>query len=1011
MKSPFPGLTLALSVTAASLSFCAAAEEPSFSRDIRPILSDKCFQCHGPDDKGRKGDLRLDDRESALKGGKSGEPAFIPGQTGGGELLKRIHATDPDDLMPPKAVNKPLTPQQIELLEKWIAGGAKYEKHWAFEAPVLPAVPPPVNAAWPRHNEIDNFVEARLDGLSPAPEAPKNALFRRVSFDLTGLPPTVEELAAFLADGSPQAYENAVDRLIASPRYGERQARRWLDLARYADTNGYEKDRVRSIWPYRDWVIRSLNADMPYNEFTVDQIAGDLLPNPTTEQKTATGFHRNSMLNEEGGIDPLEFRYYAMVDRVATTGATWLGLTLQCAQCHTHKFDPITHHEYFGIMAMLNNADEPDMELPDPARDLQVKERAAKLDTLLAALPERWPAHQGSDADSRKESLNAAFETWLKDQRGHTAAWQTVAPVEARSNSPLLTVQPDKSVLVSGDITKADTYQLKFTNLPAGITALRLEVLPDSSLPARGPGMAYYEGPKGDFFMGEFQVATGGQPVKLASATESYAKNNFGQGVSAQLALDGNPETGWSTAGGEGQAHEAVFLPEKPLDPANGELSLTMMFGRHYACSLGKFRLSVTTQSGTVSASKVAGEFQPLLAKPEASVTEDDRSRLQREFLLDAPQLAEARKEIDALRKPLPALTTPIMRERPAAHPRPTFLHNRGEFTQPKEQVEPGVLAVLNPLPPDAPKNRLTFARWLVSRDNPLTARVTVNRAWAEFFGRGIVRTEEDFGYQSDSPTHPALLDWLAVKFMDGGWSLKKLHRLIVTSHTYRQDSTNHPEGAARDPDNKLLWRGPRLRLEAEEVRDGALQAAGLLSGKMYGPGVYPPQPASVTTEGTYGALAWPVSKGEDRYRRSLYTFAKRTAPFAFGTTFDAPTGEACIVRRDRSNTPLQALSLLNDATITEAAQALGNKSAAGSGNVRDRITQAALRCFSRTPENRELAVMEAFYNKQLGRFTADPASAAKVAGEGPAETAPVRAAWTLLIRAMLNMDEFITNP
>ncbi|RYD30050.1 MAG: DUF1549 domain-containing protein, partial [Verrucomicrobiaceae bacterium] len=473
MKYCSPGLAGVLSAAlfvslhaVAAAAAAPAADVPSFNRDIRPILSDKCYQCHGPDDKGRKGGLRLDDREAALKGGKSGEPAFIPGQAGGGELMKRIHADDPEDLMPPKSVNKPLTPPQITLLEKWIAGGAVYEKHWAFEPPVLPVVPAPVNAAWPRTNEIDNFVQGRLEhGSAPAPEAPGHALLRRVSFDLTGLPPTVEELAAFLADGSPQAYEHAVDRLLESPRYGERQARRWLDLARYADTNGYEKDRARSIWPYRDWVIRALNADMPFDEFTVEQIAGDLLPSPTVEQKTATGFHRNSMLNEEGGIDPLEFRYHAMVDRVATTGATWLGLTLQCAQCHTHKFDPITHTEYFSVMALLNNADEPEMELPDAAREQKEKERATKLEALISSLPGRWPSPPPESAASTL-GLDASFDAWLTGQRSHTAGWVTVAPAEAKSNMPLLTVQPDKSVLASGDITKTDTYQLRFTGLP-----------------------------------------------------------------------------------------------------------------------------------------------------------------------------------------------------------------------------------------------------------------------------------------------------------------------------------------------------------------------------------------------------------------------------------------------------------------------------------------------------------------------------------------------------------------
>ena len=1155
---------------------------PSFSRDIRPILSDRCLKCHGPDDQGRKGKLRLDDREAALKGGKSGLPAIVPGNAAESQLLKRLHSTDPDEVMPPPALMKALSPAEMALFEQWIAAGAQYEKHWAFEPPVLPSVPAPVMPAWPQRNAVDAFVQPVLAmaGLSPAPEAARPALFRRVSLDLIGLPPTPEELGTFLADVSPLAYEKAVDRLLASPHYGERWGRKWLDLARYADTNGYEKDRGRTIWPWRDWVIKALNADLPFDQFTIEQIAGDLLPNPTVDQRIATGFHRNTMLNEEGGIDPLEYRYYAMVDRVATTSATWLGLTLQCAQCHTHKYDPVTHHEYFSFMAFLNNADEPDLEIPDPARQQQDKVRAARLDQLQAALPAQWQARRtaldaivwqtpsaamanpdpadparvlpdqsvlfaapGPDkttatlhlsgitgnathlrlealpdpslpgtgpgrtphgnfvlteievsadgvrlplvmaaADAEQpgfpaaaaidggessgwavddgkgdphapktailtfgkplsgisaidvtvrqthgshhtigrlrlsvgtlptaplpgdDSLAAACAAWLEAQRPHTAAWRPQAPAVATSNLPLLTVQPDKSVLVSGDITKADTYQLKFTGVPDDVTAVRLEALPDERLPARGPGLAYYEGPKGDFFLGEFQLRSGGQPVKLARATESYAKNNFGQGVSAQLAMDGNPETGWSCAGGEGRAHEAVFVLEQPLRPDQGTLSLTMMFGRHYACSLGKFRISFTTQSGEIRASALPADLQAL---PPGEITPAQKERLQREFLLQVPELADARKEIDRLRQPAAALTTLVLKERPPENPRPTLIHHRGEFTQPTERVEPGVPAVLNPLPPGAPRDRLGFARWLVSRDQPLTARVVVNRAWAAFFGRGLVKTEEDFGFQGELPSHPLLLDWLAVRFMEDGWSMKKLHRLLVLSHTYRQSSAGPPGAAADDPENKLLWRGPRLRLDAEEVRDSALHAAGLLSDRMFGPSVFPPQPASVTTEGTYGALSWPTSTGEDRYRRSLYTFAKRTAPFAFATTFDAPTGEACIVRRDRSNTPLQALSLLNDITIMEAAKAFGKKLAARPGTPEDHLTFAYQSCFSRLPGAGETAPLLAFYEKQLATFTAAPEAARQLAG--PDATAST-AAWTLLVRALLNMDEFVTK-
>ncbi|MCX8496529.1 MAG: PSD1 and planctomycete cytochrome C domain-containing protein [Akkermansiaceae bacterium] len=1157
------------------LAITARAEDLSFSRDVRPILSDACYKCHGPDDKELKGGLQLSELAGALKGGKSGEAAIVPGKPSASEMIKRLHSDDPDERMPPPSTKKNLTPEQIVMLEKWIASGAKYEKHWAFQAPVAPPVPKSDAS-----NPIDAFVQSTLapSGLKPSPEADKAALYRRASFDLIGLPPTPEDLAAYLADRAPDAYEKSVDRLLASPQYGERWTRKWLDLARYADTNGYEKDNQRTIWPYRDWVIKALNEDMPFDRFTIEQIAGDLLPGATTDQRIATGFHRNSMLNEEGGIDPLEFRFKAMVDRVATTGATWLGLTLQCCQCHTHKYDPIPHREYYSMMAFLDNADEPVLELPTPDQERQAPARIAKADEWVAALPLKWPvmvwtapvptvatepaeatrplgdgsvlfltpgpekststlrfpglkgkfthlrlealtddslpgkgpgrtakgnfvlselevrvdgqlvkltqptanveqpgypvtaAIDGKDnsgwavqiegknihenktatftfetpADAkgdttvvvkqqhgtqhtigrmkisfgaaapatdetealRKESLAKAFSTWLDQQKSHTANWQVVVPVKATSNLPLLTIQPDATVFVSGDITKADTYQVDLGKPPEAVTAIRLEALPDPRLPGRGPGMAYYEGPKGDFLLGEFQLTADGQPVKIAKASQSYAKNTFGPQAPASFAIDGNPETGWSCAKGEGRAHEAVFQLEKPLTASS--LNLTMMFGRHYACSLGKFRISLTTQSGELLASQVSTDVQPLIYKPDR--TEAETQLLKNEFLLNAPELVAERKKIDELRRPESFLTSLVLQERPAENPRRTFIHNRGEWTQPTEPVEPGVLSILNPLPAGAPKNRLGFARWLVSRDNPLTARVVVNRAWATFFGRGIVKTQEDFGFQSSPPSHPQLLDWLAIRFMDDGWSLKKLHRLIVTSQTYKQSSSSTSAGEEKDPENILLWRGPRLRLDAEEVRDSALRSAGLLSNKMMGPSVFPPQPASVTTEGTFGALTWKTSTGEDRYRRSLYTFVKRTAPFAFANTFDAPTGEACIVRRDKSNTPLQALSLLNDVTIIEAAQALGKHLVETPGTPEQRTSEAFVRCFSRAPSPEELAAVIDFYQKQQQRFTAAPEAAKSLAGDGPAETIIPRATWTAVARALMNMDEFVTK-
>lgn len=614
----------------------------------------------------------------------------------------------------------------------------------------------------------------------------------------------------------------------------------------------------------------------------------------------------------------------------------------------------------------------------------------------------------GADAGSSapRGAMEESFARWLEKSKATAVNWQTLKPEKSVSNSPLLKALPDHSILASGDITKADTYELTFRTEAQNITAIRLEALPHESLPGRGPGMAYYEGPKGDFFMGEFQMTTDGQQVRFASATDSYTKNGFGGNAGSTQAIDGDPQTGWSTSGGEGRAHEAVFVLEKPLTPAGGELSLKMVFGRHYACSLGHFRISLTTAPGAV-ASTLGANTEALLAKPESALTQADRDALRRAFLLSAPELAAARKEIDALGLPEPAQTTLVMRERPADSPRATHIHHRGEYTQPEERVEPAVLTVLNPLPAGVPRNRLALARWLVSRDNPLTARVVVNRHWASFFGRGLVRTQEDFGYQGDLPTHPELLDWLAVEFMESGWSVKKLHRLIVMSATYRQSSAVEGRGAEIDRENLLLWRGPRHRLEAEQIRDTALAVTGLLSRKMGGPGVFPPQPAGVTTEGTYGAVSWQAATGEDRYRRSLYTFAKRTAPFAMSNTFDAPAGESCLPRRDVSNTPLQSLTLLNDVMFLEAAQALAKQVAAQPGSVEDRLRAMILRIFARPAQNQEIEVLAPFFASQMARFQSGELDAGKVGGDG-ADAA--RAAWTLTVRALLNTDEFVTK-
>lgn len=1206
-RTPFVALLFSHMVVVGAAFFACAvagiatvhAAEVDYNRDVRPILANHCFKCHGPDDATRESGLRLDERASAVGSeSASGLAAIVSGSPDESELIRRILSDDAAEMMPPPAANKTLSAEKQDVLRRWIAEGAHYAPHWAFVPPVEPALPQVQLANWPR-NPIDSFVLARLEAeqLKPSPEADRYTLARRVYLDLIGLPPTLEEADAFVFDSSPDAYEKLVDRLLASPHYGERWARLWLDLARYADTNGYEKDRPRSIWPYRDWVINALNADLPFDQFTVEQLAGDMLPGATLQQRVATGFHRNTMLNEEGGIDPLEFRFHAMVDRVATTGTVWLGLTTGCAQCHTHKFDPITHRDYYQLMAFLDNAYEPEIDVPTATQLAQHRELDQQIATLTANLPERFPPagevewtfvrptqtttksgataevlddsslrfsgkvapedaytlsfdapldgvaalrlevlpddslpHRGpgraengnfvlsevvltalaSEADSpaqsiplawaevdfaqggfpaekmldgdgktgwaidgpgdwhiartatfrldeplpssgaparwtlrldqnyggqhligrlrisvgkhtngdatiadrRREHRDTKYQAWLAAQSARAVRWTTLRPIEATSNLPRLTVQDDDSVFSSGDQTKADTYRLAFVDVPQRITAIRLETLTDERLPKNGPGRVYYEGPFGDFFLSEFNLSADGNPVKFAVASQSYASGN----LTAAAAIDGDQQSGWSINGGQGRSHAAVFTLAEPLAGAKA-LEINLLCEKYYSAGIGRFRISVTDDSRPIEASPLPAALEAALLKPEAERTDAERAGLLAEFCATAPELALARSEIERLRGELPTYATTLaMSERPADEPRPTHRHHRGEYQQPKELVSAELPSMFAPLPSDVPHNRLSFARWLVGPDNPLTARVTVNRQWAALFGRGLVRTTEDFGHQGDPPSHPDLLDWLAIELVRGNWSLKSIHRLMVTSATYRQDASASPELVTRDAENRLLARGPRRRLEAEQLRDSALRAANLLSAKMFGPSVFPPQPAGVTTEGAYGQLSWKTSEGEDRYRRGLYTYMKRTAPFAMSLTFDGPSGEACVARRETSNTPLQALTLLNDVVFVEAAQALGRELASdGESTSSERVQQLFRRCLTRPPENDERELLVAYYIEQRARLAAGEVNAAQVVGadekEATSEETIERAAWTLVARAVMNLDEAVTKP
>jgi hypothetical protein len=1024
-----------------SLAPSLFAAEPSldFSRDIRPILSNACFHCHGPDESQRQADLRLDT--------EAGVASMIAANSlSESELLRRVQSTDDSERMPPPESNKLLTQEQRSLLERWVVAGAPWEQHWAFVPPTLATLPSVVNSDC-CSNEIDHFVLNQLEaaGLAPSVAATPAQLIRRLFLDLIGLPPSAEEAEQWIGKVWPSlqgenagainedAYSALVTRLLNAPQYGERWARRWLDLARYADTNGYEKDRDRSIWPYRDWVIEALNQDMPFDQFTIEQIAGDMLPDATEAQRVATGFHRNTMLNEEGGIDPLEFRFHAMTDRMATTGTTWLGLTIGCCQCHTHKYDPISHTEYYQLMAFLNNSDEPSLELTDESVDSAWQKNRELASELLEGLPQKWPIAQGKSNATRgklessstedknaerAEALQAGYAAWITAERANHVKWETLEPVTATANLPTLTIQDDHSIFASGDTAKRDDYLISFDPSAFPIHAIQLEALPDGRLPAGGPGSTYYEGTLGDFYLTEISFEAGDSVMQIEYATESYGKNRFGSNpVSAALTIDGDIQTGWSVDGRQGERHVAVYVFAQPV-PAGKPLNIKMAFGRHFASSLGRFRFRATSAESKPAARDFSPAIEAVLRRDDSELSDSERDLLFNEFLLRAPELAKESAEIRRLLARPSGTTTLVMSERPSGQGRATHRHHRGEYLQPAEPVTPGIPKVLPQLVDGIKLDRLSFARWLVSRDNPLTARVVVNRQWQAFFGTGIVKTVDDFGLQGEPPSHAALLDYLALDFMNHGWSVKQLHRKIVSSNTYRQSSNSSQTAATMDPENRLLSRMPRFRLEAEVLRDSLLVVSGRYVDTIGGPPVRPPQPAGVT-EVAYGSPAWNASRGEDRYRRSIYTFVKRTAPFAMFSAFDAPSGEACLAQRTRSNSPLQALTLLNDVMLVDLSRAAGERFAVPAESTREQIAHNLRSLFMaalvREPDDAEALSIATFFHAQRAAFVADPASALQLLGVNAEQTQGTSgdanaAAWVATARALFGLDEFQTR-
>lgn len=986
-----------------------AAPPADFQREIEPIFAEHCAQCHGVDEAERKSGLRLDVRESALKGGESGTPAIVPGHPEQSELVRRITSTDREEMMPPPDFKKPLSAKEIEALKQWVADGAKYESHWAFVAPQQAPLP---EAGMP--HPVDAIVVSRLKlrGLTLSPPATPAAQCRRLYLDLVGLPPSPEQLAAFERQG----YEATVDALLASERFGEKWARHWLDAARYSDTNGYEKDMPREQWKWRDWVVEALNADLPYDRFLIEQLAGDLLPGATQQQIIATGFLRNSMINEEGAIVPEQFRMVEMFDRLDCLGKAVLGLTTQCAQCHSHKFDPLTQDEYYGMFAFLNTSYEAQSWVYTPEQERQIADihrgiREAE-DRLRAARPQ-WPLE---------------LAEWEKALLEKEPAWERLVATQLETISGLNhpTQEADQSILMKGHVSN-DVFIIAAPVLD-GVTGLRLEALNHRDLPHNGPGRSRL----GTWQMNELEAFVkkpddkDWQKLKLVNAAADFSqpeqKTDDGKKASGPVAflIDGKDEMTWTADRGIGRRNQpsvAVVQFEQPLSyPAGTQLKLAWRQNEMLGCC----RFSITRQAAP-AAPPVNHAAMLALTKPVDSRTADESAAVFAAWRMTLADAKPTNDEIDALWNKYPQAATSIlhMAEQEPDRRRQTYLLDRGNWESPLKAVEPHTPAAFHPFAGDLPRNRLGFARWLVDSRSPLTARVAVNRVWQAIFGMGLVETSEDFGTRAPVPEYRELLDWLAVDFMQNAWSQKRLIRTIVTSAAYRQSSQASRELLESDPRNVWLARGPRFRAEAEVVRDIALSVSGLITHKLGGPSVIPPVPQNVLDYNfTYPAY-WKPAEGPERYRRTLYGFRKRSMPDPVMANFDGPNGDFACARRVRSNTPLAALTALNETIFVEAARALALRVLReGGGEDAGRADYAFYLCTSRHPQPAERDAVLALLRSQRQRLADGWLNVREVATGDPnrlprlpaAATPQDAAAWTLAARVLLNLDETITK-
>ena len=1012
-----------------------AADRVDFQRDVRPVLSSTCFQCHGPDEKHREADLRLDVADDLPDG------LVVPGDPSRSELFQRLISTDPDVRMPPPDSGKELTSEQIEAVRLWIEGGAEWGGHWAFTAPKLPVIPKVKAKQWVR-NPIDAFVSRRLEevDLKPSQQADPATLIRRLYLDLTGLPPTIDEADTFLKNPTEEQLQKQVQALLDSPHHGEKWARHWLDAARYADSDGFEKDKPRFVWMYRDWVVNAINRDLPYDRFVIEQIAGDLLPDATQDQLVATGFLRNSMLNEEGGIDPEQFRMEAMFDRMDAIGKAILGVTIQCAQCHSHKYDPLSQTEYYRMFAFLNNSHEGSIPVYPPEAN---KVRQRVLDDIRQIEDQLKADH--SDWMSQ-------MQDWMDSVRGNQPEWTVlqIANAEPSNNAQRYFEQPDKSLIAQGYAPTRFTAHFAAESEATDVRALRLELLTHPTLPSGGPGRSVnglmalsgikvtVENPEkpGEKRTVKFVKATadfGNQSVQLGKRFADRQGNRRSTGT-VEFAIDDKDDTAWGIDAGPGrrnQSRKAVFVADGNIAFPTGaklRISLDQKHGGWNSddiqtLNLGRFRISVTSAQDAV-ADPLPATVRSIIesGRNAVALSKSDRNEVFSYWRTQVKDWQAANDRIEALWKQHPENTTQlVMSER--AEPRETRQLERGDFLKPLDRVEPGVPEFMHPISyaDTRSPSRLDFAKWLVDRKSPTAARAIVNRVWQSYFGTGLIETSEDLGSQAATPSHPELLDWLAVELMNNGWSLKWLHSTIVSSATWRQSSRVTADRYKRDPTNRLLARGPRYRIDAELVRDMSLSASGLLKRTVGGPGVYPPAPEFLfLPPASYGPKTWKTETGSDRYRRSLYTFRFRSVPFPVLSAFDAPTGEASCTRRSRSNTPLQALTTLNEPLFVECAANLAAL-AIQHGGTDDaaRLTFAFRRVLTRGPSPRELGILKGLLDDTRTRLgKAESAEQAQqllslIPGDAidssDDETAD-HAVWVVICRVILNLDEAITK-